>query len=343
MSETKVQCAVCSGYGICPHGKWRRDPDEVPSHPTVPAPAATCAHGRTADQVCGECTQTGRPLTPPSQAAELELMQAAMRDMGGDVKVVAPPQSPPVVTEAADARGTMTCPLCGCAEPHAHSDWVVERERQCRPAFERYFEAQLLRVPPGIDPAGTFGWALHFKDRVKNIYDFPGEKYFMPQVQTMWSLWETAWGLSKEWQGKLAAPPQSPPAVTEREHKYSGYALSGGGKRHSDSCWCIAEVAPPAVTEDGPYDVQPQSPEYETARKLLAEVDSKQYPHSKILVLMNAAHEAARAQVDAERKRVREEDCRAVCWPLAPERPHPHDKGVHSQACDAIRKLGGSL
>jgi len=51
----------------------------------------------------------------------------------------------------------------------------------------------------------------------------------------------------------------------------------------------------------------------------------------------------ARAQVDAERKRVREEDCRAVCWPLAPERPHPHDKGVHSQACDAIRKLGGSL
>ena len=85
--------------------------------------------------------------------------------------------------------------------------------------------------------------------------------------------------------------------------------------------------SPPAVTEDGIE---------RAAREWFREQGYFETTEETLAAF-------ARTQVDAERNRVREEDCRAVCWPLAPERPHPHDKGVHSQACDAIRKLGGSL
>lgn len=83
---------------------------------------------------------------------------------------------------------SMKCPICGLATPHAHTPYEVERERYMRPRFEKWFADNLLWLSKGhgLNPAGTYGWAL-FWSRRNSI------KYQMTQVETAWTIWQCAW------------------------------------------------------------------------------------------------------------------------------------------------------
>lgn len=120
-------------------------------------------------------------------------------------------------------EGTMNCPICGKNEPHTHSAWTVEQERYCRPAFEKFFKARYLgkRAHSGLDPAGTYGWAL------PGIWDKRSgdrENYFMQATQVLWDTWKRAWvsrgGMFPEMQKacQVAASEVSPP----NNHNRSG-------------------------------------------------------------------------------------------------------------------------
>lgn len=113
--------------------------------------------------------------------------------------------------EARDAgvrEGTMVCPICGIDKPHGHDktailDWLVAqgtrfgvdismeffartgRLQDTRQAFEKFFEATLVSNHSGLDPAGTYGWALFWKDR-------NDMRYQTPQVETAWLIWQAA-------------------------------------------------------------------------------------------------------------------------------------------------------
>jgi hypothetical protein len=85
-------------------------------------------------------------------------------------------------------QGSSRCDVCGKDSPHAHPPLTVELERYARPAFEKYFVGLLHRGPKsGLDPVGTYGWALEWKRR-----DGSGN-YRFPQVQICWEVWSQSW------------------------------------------------------------------------------------------------------------------------------------------------------
>jgi hypothetical protein len=97
--------------------------------------------------------------------------------------------------ESEETRGTMECPICGVAEPHSHSTEEVERERQSRPTFEKFFGATLVSRHEGLDPAGTYGWSLFWQTRAKSHR----QDYHCPQVEVAWRIWQEAWKTGRDW------------------------------------------------------------------------------------------------------------------------------------------------
>lgn len=107
-------------------------------------------------------------------------------------------------------RGTANCPICGSDIPHHHDDHEVERERFCRPAFEKWAVAHIF-PKNNLRPVGGILVDHPLDDWMRRGSFGHPDLYDAPEVNLAWLAFAEAWFKSDASIRKVGSKSQDDP------------------------------------------------------------------------------------------------------------------------------------